>query len=247
MRKGKALLPWESYRDWLRLMVHYFDAAKVLTSFFMSLELCHLPMPTISIMILSPPLPDHEMLTWTKLLGTEHFFPTVPGRLSGKDFIEFLQTSDIYKDSPTHKNVKDVIELAQRLIKKLKSDRLIPDILTEIDTFAQEVKKKCASTDWHDVIEAILALKDSQPLDRLVKMQAIGDMIGILSKNTSFYNSLKHGPLSQGNFIRGTHHCKAYIASLLNLVGSGQCISSLEDILDRIKMSCIFMHCLNLC
>ena len=182
MHKGKALLPWELYRDWLRLMVHYFDAAKVFTSFFGSLELCHLPMPTISITILSPPLPDHKMLTWTELLGTERFFPIVPGGLSGKDFIEFLQTSDSYKDSPTHKNVKDVIESAQRLIKKLKLDPLILDILTKIDTFAQEVKKKCASTDWHNVIEAILALKDSQPLDQLVKMQAIGDMIGTLSK-----------------------------------------------------------------
>ena len=219
---------------------------KYLPVFFRSLELHHLPMPTISITILSPPLPDHEMLTWTELLRTEHFFLTVPSGLSRKDFIEFLQTSDSYKDSPAHKNVKDVIESAQRLIKKLKSDPLIPDILTKINTFAQEVKKKCASTDWHDVIKAILALKDSQPLDQLVKMQAIGDMIGTLSKNTSFYNSLKHGPLSQGNFIRGTHHCKAYIASLLNLVGSGQRISSLENILDRIKVSCIFMHCLNL-
>jgi hypothetical protein len=27
MRKGKPLLPWESYRDWLKLMVHNFDVA----------------------------------------------------------------------------------------------------------------------------------------------------------------------------------------------------------------------------
>ena len=126
MCTGKALLPWELHRDWLRLMVYYFDAAKLLTSFFRSLELHHLPTPTICITILSPPLPDHEMLTWTELLGTEHFFLTVPGGLLGKDFIEFLQTNDSYKDSPMRKNVKDVIESAQRLIKKLKSDLLIP-------------------------------------------------------------------------------------------------------------------------
>ena len=109
------------------------------------------------------------------------------------------------------------------------------------------MKKKCTSTDWHDVIEAVLALKDFQPLDRLVKMQAIGDMLGTLSNNASFYNSLKHSPLSQGNFIRGMYHCEAYIASLLNLVGSGQHINNLEEILDGMKVSCIFMHHLNLC
>jgi hypothetical protein len=30
LRKEIPLLPWQSYRDWLMLMVHYFDAADIL-------------------------------------------------------------------------------------------------------------------------------------------------------------------------------------------------------------------------
>ena len=33
IQKGKTILPWESYRDWLMLMIHYFNAAEVLGDF----------------------------------------------------------------------------------------------------------------------------------------------------------------------------------------------------------------------
>ena len=37
--KGKSILPWESNRDWLMLMVHYFDAAEVLHDFASKLKI----------------------------------------------------------------------------------------------------------------------------------------------------------------------------------------------------------------
>jgi hypothetical protein len=58
----KPLLPWESFHDWLKLMVHHFDAIHVLDSHLMSLNL---PSPIdISIKILYPSLPDEHMLPW---------------------------------------------------------------------------------------------------------------------------------------------------------------------------------------
>ena len=32
IQKGKPILPWESYRDWLMLMIHYLDATEVLVA-----------------------------------------------------------------------------------------------------------------------------------------------------------------------------------------------------------------------
>jgi hypothetical protein len=87
-RKGKMLLPWESYRDWLKLMLHYFDAAQVLLTHVNS---CDPHIPAISITIITPPVPDDQMLPWTTLLEDESFFPTRDGEHSGKDFIEFLK------------------------------------------------------------------------------------------------------------------------------------------------------------
>jgi hypothetical protein len=87
MRKGKSLLPWESYRDWLMLMVHYFDAASVLNKHMRSLS----PNAIISITIMSPPLPDRKMLTWIEVLKSDRFFPKLETEAPGEDFIKFLQ------------------------------------------------------------------------------------------------------------------------------------------------------------
>jgi hypothetical protein len=86
LRKGKPLLPWESYRDWLMLMVHYFDAAFVLVD-----HVSKWNDATISLSILSPPLPDGAMLPWTEILENFRFFPTEPTESSGEDFIKFLK------------------------------------------------------------------------------------------------------------------------------------------------------------
>ena len=58
VRKGKLLSPWESYRDWLRLMVHYFSAANVLVSHVND----PVELDSISIVTLSPPNLNAEML-----------------------------------------------------------------------------------------------------------------------------------------------------------------------------------------
>jgi hypothetical protein len=89
MRKGEQVLPWQSYRDWLMLMVRYFDAASVLTE-----HVNNHPDAPVSITIVSPPVPDNKMLTWIELLGNERFFPTLVTESSGKDFIKFLRESD---------------------------------------------------------------------------------------------------------------------------------------------------------
>ena len=90
LRKGKALLPWQSYRDWLMLMVHYFGAASVLTK-----QMLGQPGAALSITIMSPPVPDDKMLTWIQLLENERFFPKLETESSGKDYITFLRSIEV--------------------------------------------------------------------------------------------------------------------------------------------------------
>ena len=88
IQKGKTILPWESYRDWLMLMIHYFDAAEVLGDFASKLKIE--PDAAISITILTPLLSNKWMLPWTELLENKHFFPVLPAVSSGRELIEFL-------------------------------------------------------------------------------------------------------------------------------------------------------------
>jgi hypothetical protein len=92
----KPLLPWESFHDWLRLMVHHFDAIHVLDSHLMSLNL---PSPiNISIKILYPLLPDEHMLPWKKLLENEKYSLPIPhtrNQPSAAELITFFTSSTL--------------------------------------------------------------------------------------------------------------------------------------------------------
>ena len=88
IRKGKPILPWESYRDWLMLMIHYFNATEVLGGFALKPKIE--PDTAISITILTPPLSNRWMIPWTEFLENERLFPALPAVSSGRDLIEFL-------------------------------------------------------------------------------------------------------------------------------------------------------------
>lgn len=214
--KGKIVLPWESYRDWLKLMVHYFDATQVLAAHIAPLECTF---DTISITILSPPLPDKQMLPWTDLLENERYFPTLTGYPSGNDFITFLKTSCQADIPPTKDKIANVSKSALQLQEQVESGS--PDSLTKINTLAQQVGQ-CTSVGRSDVIKKIVdklvALKSVQLQDRPAAFQTIVDMLATLSKRASFYAKLTKGPLFSGKGFSGKHHCEAYIASLLALL-----------------------------
>jgi hypothetical protein len=259
MRKGKVLLPWESYRDWLILMVHYFDAADVIVRHIRQLKLNRVG---FSIKIITPPHPDKVLLPWSELLENELLFPAIPGKSSGKEFVRFFSSMP----KVDLEMFAVAIDSATRLELKLESDGLVQLDTDEIDALAQMVKR-CTSVDWDDLnilSEEILALKESELVDRQVQMQAVVDSFQALSRRALFYNQLKDGPLQSGKKPRGTYHCEAYFASLLTLWdnASGQLVSDFKErmntisahgiseikaLLEKIKVGHIFLHCLNVC
>ena len=264
MRKGKMILPWQSYRDWLMLMVHCFNATDVLVSHIKALD----PKSNaISISILSPPNPDKKLLTWTELLGDECFFPAVCEEPSGKDFIKFLKNMTRVDD------VGRVIGSAERLQGDLESNGLNSLNDLEINTLAQELMA-CLSDDCHDseldiLSEKVFALKGLKRSQQSALMQKILYMLNILKDRAVFYyRDLMKGPLNTGKGRKSlAYHCEAFIATLLLLFvpvidSSGQPASEhvsdfkerldmpskhdldrIEAVLDKIKVHHAFMHC----
>jgi len=87
--QGRPLLPWQSYRDWLRLQTLYFDASEIVAQYIASLP----PSVNITIKILSPSLPDTKMLPWERMLLDSRYFPEIPKYIqqpSGKDLCDYL-------------------------------------------------------------------------------------------------------------------------------------------------------------
>ena len=253
IRKGKTLFPWESYRDWLRLMIRNIDTPQVLVAYATGWE--SQPPNPLSITILSPPLPGDEMLPWIKLLETERYFPTRPGEPSGKDFISFLTKSYVADTPESSKiSIRDVTKLAQ-------AHRDVPADLTKIKTLTQQVKK-CTSVgrknDIDRIVERLEGLHRFEPKDQPAQILAIVDMLETLTKRAAFYVSLKKGPLCCGEGFSGKHHCEAYVASLLTLLFrfgqhfddfegrlnllSPEDINQIKALLIELQVSHIFMH-----
>lgn len=167
VRKRNPLLPWQSYRDWLMLMVHYFDAADILLNHLRK----SINPGAFSITLLSPPAPVKEMLPWTDLLKNEHFFPTLPNESSGEDFITFLKSSKVNYD-----DFKVIIREAQNLKSKLESDQQPPIAKSKLMEMLRSAAK-----DWdvfEDIIGNILFLEHDFPSeDRPAWMQTIIDLL----------------------------------------------------------------------
>lgn len=209
LRKGKPLLPWESYRDWLMLQVHYFDAANSLTSFVMRHDY-----PKISISILVPPRPERNMLSWIELLKSELYFPTRPGETAGKDLVTFL------KEETPDFEVGDAFVLAQELNDDLIERRMVPEMESKIDELAGLVKKMTTTVECeyvNEISEGIEELKKHGVGDRLPQMQRVVDLLKSLMNRATFFSELKNDTLHSGIIPAGTYHCEAYIAALLAL------------------------------
>ena len=100
--QGKPLLPWESYRDWLRLQTIYFDATEVLAQYVTLFA----PSVDISIKILSSSPPDDKMLSWEGLLCAQRYFLDTPNFLHqppGKELFNFLSKFTADQPEMEHK------------------------------------------------------------------------------------------------------------------------------------------------
>ena len=192
MYEGKLLLPWESYRDWLKLTTLYFDAITILRSYVKDLP----PGSDIDIKVLAPSRPqDLMMLPWKELLRHKVYFPKLSKsedpstQISAEDLITFLTSSSPFLEGTC--NAKEVgnsimkkggkgkgnpLDGIEEVVNSLAIRNII--VLQEekstdnVDNFNKEVKSisekmmclsNCSSPGWHEY--AISILDDIQVLN----------------------------------------------------------------------------------
>ena len=224
MRKGQAIVSWQSYRDWLKLMVLYFDAAQVLASFIASLK--RQPPVPISILILSPPHPNDQMPHWEPLLQNERYFSQVPGEPSGKELVDWLHSR--FKSSKTGDSIATIIKSAQLLNDPSPSDAKIDLLATQMENCSS----LGADQDIAVITKRIIALKLLKSQDRPSQVQKILELLTTFQRRATFYKKLS----LEGLGAPGTQHCEAYVASILTLLGllSGQ-TSEISEFEARVK------------
>ena len=246
---SEPLLPWKSFHDWLRLMVHHFDAVHVLDNYLMELNFS--PIDTdISIKILYPSFPDNLMLPWKEVLENEKYFPAIPltpDQPSVAELIDFLTSPTLDEDE---NSVKDIIGDVAAIKDKIKTRAIYMDLAFTMDiqalTEGMDDLKDSSSTGWKDYVVDILrqvaALgKDSTTDDRLSRLESISNMLEILNASFSFFKKMKPGdPLSTKYGFDGVGHCEVYAAVLNSLSatpGLGSYTSLSEQVLNEYGVS----------
>jgi hypothetical protein len=87
---GQPIPLWKTYRDWMQLMVVYFDAAKVLTTYAASQT--H-PFKAVSFKILATPPVDKGFLPYPELLNDPLLFPVADASgksVKNEEILKFL-------------------------------------------------------------------------------------------------------------------------------------------------------------
>jgi hypothetical protein len=248
---GEILQPWKSFHDWLRLMVHHFDAIHVLDSHLRSLD-TETSSTTISIKILFPSLPDEKLLPWKDLLVNEKYFPKIQHSLdqpSAEDLIAFLTSPILDQDGKTVDHlINDVVDFKENL----SSEKAVLDS-KDIQEFTEDLLslKESASVGWKDYIIQILGQveglsTESTNQGRLSRLEIISNMLDNLKGSFSLYKSVQpNTPLSEGRGFTGSSHCEV-LAAVLNSLSDIPDSGLSEDLLKEFGVSHISVFGSNL-
>jgi hypothetical protein len=237
---GEPLLPWNSLHDWLRLMVHHFDAIHVLDNHITNLQMSTV---NISIKILNPPLQDDKMLPWKELLKNEKYFPLIPNMLdqpSAADLITFLSSPSLPKDGD---KVQTLIEEVVYVKKNLTSNDILhkdsPSFVTLTEVLDE--LKDTSSAGWKDYVEdiskkvnALMTDSDSSTTDSSItegQLDVISDMLENLKGSFSLYKKLPS--LCHGKCFGGSVHCEVLAALMNSLSGNPEKLS--EELLESVE------------
>jgi len=218
IRKGMAC------RQWLNLMVVYFDAILVLSQFAKTKGFIE-----ISVQILSQPLPPQDMMPWKTLLRQKQYFPAISEHSSPSDseiirFLEPIQTNwgktkaDRGKSEASAPAIVELLKDLRRLDVHKDTDIFTRNIDTAIDLltklhfttpgsepFTKSIIKKLEGV--HDM------LKYHTTEDVLGEIADITAMILTLADNTMLGKMLEKGSaLDTGTGFLGSCHCEVCVA-----------------------------------
>ena len=214
---------WQSYIDWLRLLMTHFDAVEVLVTFF-TVPSC--PYETVSVHIFSVQHGGKKLLPWRQLLQDSTIFPTqtirnplskqpVP-QTSNKTMLEFL---DSINDSD--------YQQAKRFIASWNECNL-----SSINANLEKLKTS-KLPGWAEssmrLLHKLKGLESLPKMDTKLHLEITEDFRAI-EDSYCFVAALIS--TSTDSDFGGTMHCEACLASLL--FGAAPHVS--KDLLEQIKV-----------
>ena len=210
---------WQSYLNWLKLMVGHFEALWILSAYIKAPAFSY---EGVIIKVLMPPPVRTTMLSWKGLLESEHF-PGAQSLMGGvvpdqqtKDIISFLEEWSDRSHGIGH--IKTILSEVRKLSDSPKSgNHTIKSITKRLSNLNKpEAPHRAAYV--QDLISRVEKLnKETDKSRRRDSIDQIIQMLESLSGCSLLLNSLWHNPLGTGQGFTGSHHCEFFLASLISL------------------------------
>ena len=218
---------WQSYDNWLRLLVAHFDAVEILSRHFDRLP--HLRQ-TLSLNILVAPVVDKALLPWRDLLNSRHFPPaTLPCVITTDEIRQFLHKALC----PSSKSL-DFVQLIKTTHGEWgKRKSLLPtdaqfDNIRKVTRSYIKKWPKDMPEGWLKSQSRLIEMLDKlvgESGDKVKTIDTITNMIESLFGSVSIILRMETATIKKKGFS-GTLHCEACLASLLTS-------RNIEDIQDE--------------
>jgi hypothetical protein len=194
IQDDRPLPIWEACREWLRLMVSYFEAGSIISQYVGTYG-----PSSISIKVVGIPHQGQEMLSWRNLLSI--FFTMTSNAAE-------TVTEGALSDEKSHSTSKDYTTPESPTIPGEASDS---DLEYSTDSSSED-----GSEDLDTDATWVNELADFTSADEFIRA------ILILRKNSPYFADAFNddSPLSMGDKFTGTIHCEAFIACLIYLAHS---------------------------
>ncbi len=224
---------WQSYLDWLRLMVVHFEAVWTLAN-------CADDDKFDTIFrIVYPPDVTSKMLSWRQLLSSPHFPNSVSStnvaNRSTSDIVAYLEASVLERGAVQH-----IIDGVKAFDKPEASFSSTVSII-------QAIKKlpflNCQSPTWNTYAERIFSalklLEEVDPSESHCLLTLIVQMLEVVRDNTALLHQLNQQKLHSGNGFDAPVHCELVLGSLISRSRTdtfGKIYEEYKDVLDELKV-----------
>ncbi len=224
---------WQSYVDWLKLMVVHFNASHILSKYVGGQTF---QCDRIAIKILAPPTPDDIILPWHCLLDSEHFPVSTGGDApSNATIVEFLYSFSISWDEY---DIDEVIEFLNGLNPDdppQASD--IDDIIALLKPLGNRkspVRDKCIT----DVIATIESWKNDVTSFNEDSVNGIVETLERANTITRIFKNLNIESFAKGIQFTKPFHCELVLGSIISLCRTGTLPPELEVVFNELHVSC---------
>jgi len=239
---------WQSYLNWFRLMIVHFEAVWNLAEYLLRPDF---QSHTIDIKILPSPRASETMLSWEKLLLSDHFpdssYSMNVGNQPTNEIVEFLRWSPFDEEgNRASYSVENVIVALKDLLGESPpfDDHRTPaqSIIEEIQklrifNYHQSLLWDTYATRMRTKVELLECVTDSSEFRSTIT--DIIRMLEPLRDSSRLFLQLSRQPLSSGNGFRGSLHCELFLASLISLSRtetSGKIYDKHKAVLDGLQV-----------